>query len=212
MKNFKLVAGTLLVIGLLFAVVSYYESRSDTVKLSATEITTPYEVGDFQLTDINNQPFSKAQFLGKYTILYFGFTRCPDACPTALAQFRAEIPKLSDDAQKKVQFVMVSIDPQSDTLPLLKKYVEGFHPDIKAATGTDAELHKIADYMKTVYDRKEENAGDPNLYMMAHSPRYFLIDPQARLAAVYNPPLAPGALSSDLNNLAANMGKTKWLF
>lgn len=212
MKNLKLIAAVFVILGLALAGVTYLQDNKKTVKLAATEMPSPYPIEDFHLTTADGKDFTKTELLGKYTLLYFGFTRCPDACPTTLAQFRSEIPKLTPEAHDKVQFLLVTVDPEHDTGPILKQYVEAFHKDIHAATGTEAEIHKIATAMKTTFNKIDENAGDPDLYMMAHSPRYFLIDPEARLAAVYNPPLDPGVLSADLNKLAAASNKSRWLF
>lgn len=212
MKNLKLIASVFIVLGLALAGVTSFQERNQSPKISATEIPSPSDLADFHLTTAEGQDFTKASLLGKYTVLYFGFTRCPDACPTTLAQFRVEIPKLSPQAKENVQFLLVTVDPEHDTGPLLKQYVEGFHKDIHALTGSAAEIQKIAEQMKTTFHKIDETAGEPDLYMMAHSPRYFVIDPKARLTAVYNPPIAAGVLASDLNQLVAASGKRRWLF
>jgi len=214
MKQLKLVVSFVLIAVLLLVGVQYIQNRNETVKIAGTEIPAPYPIADFHLTTVDGRDFTKADFTGKYTVLYFGFTRCPDACPTTLAQFRSEIPKLTAEAHEKVQFLLVTVDPEHDTPALLKAYVEGFHSDIRAVTGTQVELHKIASEMKTTFSKEDENAGDPDLYTMAHSPKYFLIDTEGRLAGVYTPPLAPGVLANDLNLLtaAANDPKSRWMF
>ncbi len=213
MKNVKWALSIFVVLAVLFGGVSYLQkkNRDSKVKLAGTEIPNPYEIGDFNLNSAQTptQTFDRSNFLGKYTVLYFGFTHCPDACPITLAQFKAEIPQLNEEARKKVQFVMVSVDPERDTAEALKKYVQSFHPEILSAVGPDSELQKLVGYAKTTFSKEPENAGDPNLYMMAHSPRYFLINPEAQLMAVYNPPIASGVLANDLNTLVA---KPKALF
>lgn len=202
MKTFKLVSLVILVLGGAAILVGYLQKQQEGLKLAATEMPVPYDIQEFHLQRTDGQPLTRESFLGKYTVLYFGFTRCPDACPTTLAQWKSEIPKLSPEARNKVQFLLVSIDPERDTPELLKKYVEAFSPDVLSAVGEEKEIHKLADAMKTTFHKEEESAGDPNLYMMAHSPRYFLINPEAKLQAVYNPPLESGALANDLNRLA----------
>ncbi len=214
MKQIKLVASAIVVGVLLFLVVASVQKRRgmERVPIGGTSIPTPYELADFHMTTADGRDFTKVDLLGKYTVLYFGFTRCPDACPTTLAQFRSEIPKLTAEAQAKVRFLLVTVDPQHDTGPILKEYVGKFHKDIQAATGTEEEIQKVAAEMKTTFSKEDENAGDPNLYTMAHSPRLFLIDPMGRLSAVYNPPIAPGVLAKDLNQLTAAGAKSRWLF
>lgn len=212
MKNFKLIASVFIGLGLALAGLSYFQDQTQSPKISATEIPSPSALTEFHLKTAEGQDFTKASLLGKYTVLYFGFTRCPDACPTTLAQFRSEIPKLSPEAKENVQFLLLTVDPEHDTGPLLKQYVEGFHKDIHALTGTEAEIHNVAAQMKTTFHKIEETAGEVDLYQMAHSPRYFIIDPKAQLTAVYNPPIAPGVLALDLNQLVAANGKSRWLF
>jgi protein SCO1/2 len=212
MKNLKIIAAVFIVFGALFVGFNYLQNKAKPVAISATTIPVPYEISDFHLTTAEGKDFTRQNLLGKYTVLFFGFTRCPDVCPTTLAQFKIEIPKLTKEAHENVQFLLVTVDPEHDTQEILKSYVSTYNSEIHAATGSVAEIHKVADAMKTTFSKEEENAGDPNLYMMAHSPRYFVIDPQARLSAVYNPPIAPGVLSADLNALTAASFKTRGIF
>ncbi|MES2743778.1 MAG: SCO family protein [Bdellovibrionota bacterium] len=202
MKTWKLVS--LVLVGLVSAgaIASFVQKRSEGVKLNATEMPVPYEIADFTLTRTDGQVLSRKDFLGKYTLLYFGFTRCPDACPTTLAQWKAAIPKLSPDAKSNTQLLLVSVDPEHDTHEILSDYVKKFDPSIVAATGEQKELQKIANAMMTTFHKEGENAGDPDLYMMAHSPKYFLINPNAQLQAVYTPPIETAVLADDLNRLA----------
>ena len=207
MKTFKLVFLVFLVLGGAAFAVATVQKNNEGVTLNATEMPEPYEIQDFNLQMTDGQPFTRANLLGKHTVLFFGFTRCPDACPTTLAHWRSELPKLSEITKEKVQFILVSVDPEHDKPEILKTYVEGFHPDVKSATGDDRELHRLADAMKTTFHKEDKSAGDPDLYTMAHSPRYFLINPQGRLQAVYNPPIASGALAGDLNKLVEKSAK-----
>ena len=211
MKNMKLILSVLVIFGGLFAVVTYLQNSNQVVKLAGTEIPAPYEIGDFHLTSSHGS-FERSQLLGKYTVLYFGFTMCADACPITLAQFKQEIAKLDNNAQAKVQFLMVSVDPERDTAERLQTYVAGFDPRILSAVGPEPELQRLVSYVKTTFSKEDVNVGDPNLYKMAHSPRYFLIDPQAKLIAVYNPPLEAGVLAKDLNALTVRDVKSRWVF
>lgn len=201
MKTFKLVSILIFVLGGAAILVAYVQKRTESITLAATEMPEPYEIQEFKLTRTSGEPLTPESFKGKYTVLYFGFTQCPDACPTTLAQWRSEIPKLSADARNEVQFLLVSVDPERDTPEVLKRYVDGFSPDIQSAVGDQKETMKLAESMKTHFHKEDSTAGETDLYMMAHSPRYFLINPEAKLQAVYNPPLVSGALANDLNRL-----------
>jgi protein SCO1/2 len=202
MKTWKLVS--LVLFGLVGAgaIAAFVQKRYEGIKLNATQMPEPYEIGEFTLAKTDGRSFSRKDFLGKYTLLYFGFTQCPDACPTTMAQWKGVIPLLSSKAKESTQLLMVSVDPERDTPEVLSHYVSTFDPSIIAATGEQKELHKLANAMMTTFGKEEESAGDPDIYMMAHSPRYFLINPEARLQAVYNPPVKTDVLADDLNRLA----------
>lgn len=170
--------------------------------LQGTVLEPKAQLADFNLVDSAGQPFTKQAFLGRWTVLSLGFTHCPDVCPTTLAYFRDELGQLPADT--KAQFVFVGVDPERDPPAKLGAFVANFHPGIKAATGTEAELKKFAAIFSAYF--KKEDEIEPGLYQMAHSPQYFLIDPEGRWQVLYTPPMAKGALAVDLSKLQAHSG------
>lgn len=159
---------------------------------TATAATTPDPVGgDFRLTDHDGKPWSSEQAHGQVVVLAFGYTFCPDICPTALATVAAAMTELGEDAAR-VQPVFVSLDPERDTPERLRSYVEWFHPRMIGLTGTAAELESVADRYRARY-RFIREAG-ANYYTLDHSASLYVLDQQGRLARMLPHGLPPSVL------------------
>ncbi len=167
--------------------------------VQGTWLSESPEVPSFQLSDSKSQPFTKQNLLGQWTILSFGFTHCPDVCPTTLAYFRDEIKALTDSDKAGVQFVFVGVDPERDPPAALGSFTGNFHPDIKAVTGDEAALNAFAGIFHAYF--KKEGKTKDGLYGLAHSPQYFVINPEGKWQVLYTPPMAKGALAIDLQKL-----------
>lgn len=158
--------------------------------------------GPFMLTDQDGRPFSSDSLKGKYRIVYFGYTFCPDACPTdmavlgkAMRQLDAKDPAVS----AKIQPIFISVDPARDTPELLARYVGFFNPEFIAATGSDAELTRLTRALGLVYARGEPQDGT---YAVDHSASAVLIDPQGNQAGLLRPPFDAAQIAADLGVLA----------
>ena len=127
---------------------------------------------DFELVDQNNKKVTKANFLGSPTVLFFGFTYCPDVCPTTLQSLSVLIDKLGKD-KDKLKFYFVSVDPERDTPDVLKDYLSSFNPKINALTGKQKELDVLIKFY-SIYVKKVPL--DNNNYTMDHSAALILID------------------------------------
>jgi protein SCO1/2 len=127
---------------------------------------------DFELVDQNNKKVTKANFLGSPTVLFFGFTYCPDVCPTTLQSLSVLIDKLGKD-KDKLKFYFVSVDPERDTPDVLKDYLSSFNPKINALTGKQKELDVLIKSY-SIYVKKVPL--DNNNYTMDHSAALILID------------------------------------
>jgi protein SCO1/2 len=136
--------------------------------------------GDFQLTDHNNQPFELNQLEGKLVLLFFGYTYCPDICPTELGNLAAVFDALGDQAEQ-VQGVFVSLDPARDTPEVLANYVSYFHPEMMGLTGNQTEIERVAKQYRVSYQRHERADGG---YSLDHSANLYLINAKGELAAV----------------------------
>ncbi len=172
------------------------------LNLQGSSLNPTQAVEAFELSSTQGGTFSRKDLLGKWTVLSFGFTHCPDICPTTLAYFRDELKTLSSDQKEQAQFVFVTVDPERDTLPLLTEYTQKFHPDIIGLTGSQEEIEKFASIFHAYF--KKENPQADGLYSMAHSPQYFLVNPQGQWQVLYTPPLSKGAIALDLTKLKKN--------
>ncbi|QJW85728.1 SCO family protein [Ramlibacter terrae] len=133
---------------------------------------------DLRLTDHNGQPRSLQDFKGKVAVVFFGYTQCPDVCPTTLAEL-AEAKKLLGADGEKVQGVFVTVDPERDTPDVLKAYMANFDPSFIALRGTPEQLAAAAKDFKLYYKKVEgKTAGT---YTMDHGAASYVYDPQGRL-------------------------------
>ena len=133
--------------------------------------------GPFSLTDHNGSRVTEKDFLGKYMLVFFGYTYCPDLCPTELQVMSEAVEKLGAKGEA-VQPVFVSFDPQRDTPASLKTYVENFSPRLIGLTGTEQEIAQAAKAYR-VYYKKIDNGGASD-YLMDHSTIVYLMGPDGK--------------------------------
>ncbi len=134
--------------------------------------------GAFELVDHNSQRFTQEELKGTYTLLYFGYTYCPDVCPTELQTIAEALNLLGPQLAQQFRVIMVSIDPERDTPQVLKDYMSNFGPNFIGLTGTPEQIRKMARLWRTYY-RKAEETGDGG-YLMDHSAIVFLLDKNGR--------------------------------
>jgi protein SCO1 len=133
---------------------------------------------DFSLPDTAGKTLTLADFKGKAVVLFFGYTHCPDVCPTTLAELSQALQKLGDSA-KRVQVLMVTVDPSRDTAPLLGQYVAAFNPSfVGLRPADDAQLVKVTKDFRVYYAKVPGKAGD---YTMDHTAASYVFDPEGRL-------------------------------
>lgn len=135
--------------------------------------------GDFTLTDHNSQPFKLEQLRGKLVMVFFGYTYCPDICPTELATMAKLLKQLGNDSDK-VSALFISVDPERDTPEKLKNYVPFFSPHLVGLTGTQDEIDKVtkAYRIQTKIHSKKENS---DYYLVDHSANLYVIGEQGKL-------------------------------
>ena len=149
----------------------------------------PRPLTAFALTDHQNRVFDLASLKGKWSFLFFGFTHCPDICPTTLAilaRARDNIAKSAVGAED-IQIVFISVDPNRDTASKLKQYVTHFHTTFLGVTGDNLQIGNLAGQLGAAYE-VSITPGMEN-YPVYHTAAVFLVDPQARYHAVFTPPL-----------------------
>lgn len=144
----------------------------------STDITGADFGKAFALTDHNGKPRTLEDFRGQIVVMFFGFTHCPDVCPTTLAELAVAVKKLGPSGEK-VQVLLVTVDPERDTPELLAKYVTAFNPKFLALRGNADETARVAKEFKVIFQKV---AGPrPENYSMDHSAGSYIFDRQGRL-------------------------------
>lgn len=155
----------------------------------------------FELVNGDNQTFNQDDFKGHWTLLFFGYTHCPDICPVTLQVINETLQKLETEVSAgEIRGMFVSVDPDRDTPEKLKTYVEYFHPAIVGATGTDEQLKTLTRSLGIIY-AKVENTEHPKRYLVDHSSAVLLINPKAEFAAVMMPPHESDIVADDFRTL-----------
>jgi len=167
-------------------------------QFKAVDLTGADYAKDFQLPDQNGQVRTLKDFRGKLVVMFFGYTQCPDVCPTTLADL-AEAKKLMGPDGAKVQGLFVTVDPERDTPEVLKGYMANFDPSFLALRGTPEQLAALAKEYKVYY--KKVDGKTPTSYTMDHSAANYVYDTQGRLRLYSRYDAGPQALASDLQQL-----------
>ncbi|MDG4597944.1 MAG: SCO family protein [Candidatus Contendobacter sp.] len=161
----------------------------------------PKAIEDFTLSDQTGQPFHRDRFLGKWTFLYFGYTYCPDVCPLTLVELAKVQRQLAqNNLDGDTAYLLISVDPERDTPQRLGEYTRYFNPKFTGATGTPEELNKLARQFGVIYMRAPDSENKAN-YSIDHSSTVIVIDPDARLHAIFTPPHQPETMVSDFRKV-----------
>ena len=163
-----------------------------------TDVTGLDYAKGFSLTDHTGKPRTLQDFKGKLVVLFFGFTQCPDVCPTSMAEL-AEVKKLLGKDGDKLQGLFVTVDPERDTPELLKAYMANFDPTFLALRGSPEQLEAMAKEFKVYY--KKVPGKTPTSYTMDHSAASYVYDTQGRLRLYTRYGSGAPALASDLQLL-----------
>ena len=154
--------------------------------------------GPFSLTDHNGRSVTDKDFLGKHVLLFFGYTFCPDVCPTALTNVTDAI-GLLEKRGNSVLPIFITIDPERDSAAHLGEYVKFFHPSLVALTGTREQIKAVAKAYRVYYSKAEENKDDPDDYLMDHSAITYLIGPDGKFVAHFSHGLEPEVLAERIS-------------
>jgi protein SCO1/2 len=171
-------------------------------EFSATILEPSSQAPDFTLIDQNGQPFRLSEQRGKLTLMFFGFTNCPDVCPTELGTLAAVRRELGADAEN-VQVALISVDPERDTTERLKTYVSTFDPTFIGLRGEGATLDQVLkDYGVTAIRRELPNSA--SAYTMDHSAFVYVIDQQGYWRALFSPGSTMEDMLNDVRYLVRN--------
>ena len=156
---------------------------------SPDELPGPVVTGEaaitnaYTLTDQTGRAVTAKTFAGQWQLVFFGYTHCPDICPTTLAYMASVMDLLGEDAGQ-VAPIFITVDPERDTVPVMAEFVAAFLPRLIGLTGTEAQVAKAAANFRVYYERAEdENA--PDGYLMAHSGYIYLMRPEGRFEEVF---------------------------
>jgi len=151
----------------------------------------------FQLQTGTGEKFDLGNLHGKYSLLFFGYTSCPDVCPTTMYQLEKLYSMLEKDGQQQnFQVVFVSIDPRRDTPGRLDKYVTAFNKKFIGATGEKGQISNLAHQLGASYDVEDD--GKSKDYSVSHTDVIFIVDPDAQFAAILTPPHQASRIESRL--------------
>lgn len=176
-------------------------SKSQPVNYVASDITGADYAKNFQLTDHHGNHRTLADFRGKVVAVFFGYTHCPDVCPTTLSDFALALKLLGKDAAK-VQVIFVTLDPERDTPELLAQYVPSFNPGFLGMYADTATTAKLAKEFKVFYQKQPPDK--KGRYTMDHSAGTFVYDPQGRLRLYMAYGQRPEAIAKDIAQLLDN--------
>lgn len=152
--------------------------------------------GPFTLTDGAGKPVTDQAFRGKYMLVYFGYTFCPDVCPTTLNDVAAAMDRLGS-AGDRLQPVFITVDPARDTPDVIRQYAAAFSPRLQGLTGTDAQIATVAKEYR-VYYAPHKTGPNPGDYTMDHSSVLYVMDPAGNFAGVIRADEGPEAMATDL--------------
>lgn len=165
-------------------------------KFKSTDISGVDYGRSLELTDHNGKQRRLEEFRGKAVVIFFGFTQCPDVCPTTLAEASAALKKLGPDASR-VQVLFVTVDPERDTQDVLARYVTAFDPGFIGLYGDAAATQRTAKEFKVYYEKRKQGDG----YTVDHSAQTYVIDPQGRLRLFVRHDRIGSDLPDDLRTL-----------
>jgi protein SCO1/2 len=175
-------------------------SGGATLSINGHALPEPRPVAAFELNDHLGRPFNLASLQGRWTLVYFGYTFCPDVCPTTLQTVGQTQRALADsEAAADLAYVFVSVDPERDTLERLAQYAPHFSPEMLGVTGSHPQLLTLSRPLGVIYAKVE--GSDAENYLVDHSASLFLINPAAQLHAVFTSPHQASEIADDLLRL-----------
>ena len=177
------------------------ERADRTPKFNSVDITGGDFAGDFALPDATGRERTLGEFRGRAVALFFGFTQCPDVCPTTLTEM-AQVKTLLGNKGDLLQVVFVTVDPPRDTPEVLRAYMGNFDPTFVALVPSEKQLETVAKGFRIHYSKVPGST--PSSYTMEHTAATFLFDPQGRLRLFARYGMKPEELAADVRELLAD--------
>lgn len=194
------------ILALLFGLWAYHNlganEEQKTTLVSATLFDQPRVLANFTLVDDHKKPFTMDQLKGHWNMVFFGFTHCPDLCPTTLATLNQAYNSLQAQGQITMpQVVFISVDPQRDDPDQIKEYLSSFNPHFLGATGTETQLKQLSQELSVLYAKITQP--DNKNYTIDHSGTILLINPQGQFAGVFTLPHDANKIAQDMKTILA---------
>lgn len=168
----------------------------------ATLLPEPLPLPEFSLIGQDGEPFTRDSLRGQASLMFFGFTHCPDICPATLQQLATARKRLAEEAPGAAlpEIILISVDPERDTPEVLRRYVSHFGEGVTGVSGEPADIRSLADALGLFF----EKSGSGLRYSVSHSTAVLVIDPEAELQAIFSTPHAVDAFVHDLPLLMAS--------
>jgi protein SCO1/2 len=175
------------------------KSKPQVDELAATRFPVARQLEPFSLVDHQGNTFDNAALREHWSFLFFGYTHCPDVCPTTLSVLNSVAGKLAD-TNAPVRFVLVTVDPQRDTPEQLARFVSYFNSDFIGVTGSDEDIGQLTRQLGIMHMQVVDEA-NPDNYLVDHTAGVLLIDPNGNYHAVFTPPLSADAIAGDFRKM-----------
>ena len=174
-------------------------SQRDVLEGAKGVIKTPPGVGGpMELVSSAGETVTEKAFEGKYALIFFGYSFCPDVCPTGLQNIASALDRLGNKSEKVVP-IFISVDPDRDTPSQLSEYVKLFHPSMVGLSGTEAQIKTVTKRFRVYYALRKDL--DPKDYLVDHSAFVYLMDPGWKLRAVFSHSASPDEIASALGKV-----------
>lgn len=174
-------------------------SRSKPAEFNSVDITGIDYARDFRLTDFNGQQRTLADFKGDAVAIFFGYTQCPDVCPTTMMELKQAKQLLGDDGER-LQVLFITVDPERDTPEVLREYMRGFDPAfVGLSAESEAALDQLVMNFKIFYEKVEGD--DPAHYTVDHTAATYVYDPEGRVRLFVRYGADPREVASDIRQL-----------
>ena len=179
-----LVSGLVVLAAVIGVLAAIYQGQEPEPTVPGLLWPGPKTLGAFSVIDHDNNPFTLADLRGKWSLLFFGFTHCPDICPVTLAVMDKTHSRL--DQARDVQFVFVTVDPERDTSERMEQYLTSFNPEFVGLGGSAEQIAGLTGQVGLPYFR--DKTQDEDNYLVDHGASLFMIDPLGRLVGIFSAP------------------------
>lgn len=168
------------------------------VEFIGSDITGTHLGKEMAMQDTSGQMRTLSDYKGKVKVIFFGYTQCPDVCPTSMAELAEAMDVLGDDADK-VQVIMISVDPDRDTPEILAAYTSAFNPSFVGLTGTPEQLADTAKSFKAYYAKAQ--GATPEQYTMDHAASFYILDKEGEARVLVSGNASAADIASDIRQL-----------